>query len=1055
MLIISHIRSNEVISVNASDINNLLNTKQSEAQNITTLDFRNKYENSFLLVMIYLCMTDCAYYLAKQSYFSGKNKHKLTSLLNTKHVLDNIYNVIKLQEKDETDINIFTNISFDANMKTKIIQIIDKLYKQIFSSIVNDETMMTSRFVNNEILMYDFLKEKENQDSQINKYITSFYKNYGFKFTSSDSKIKANLSDYFKTANLSELPDVPYTLQFVSKSAIKDQFNLLDILCQSLNVDVDMMKNTLKTQYSKVLAQPNIDNKLSYSFMKTGTPMINNYMTLNNNSQKHVNVGGTRKKNQRKKQNTKKAFMKGGVWTTAAIIAAVKAGQIIYATAEAVALAAPALAAKGLVLTPATYTITGAAQYVATSIAVTTTTTSMAAPVLLTGAAVALGSIAYNYYNSGVKEKIEDVQNNNHDDEIDEETTEHSNVKNKKKNATKQSLSIDIEQIDLEDEEQLRLENEEQRRLEIEEKLKNEEQIRLENEQQRQKNIENNVMIPEYTSENKNIISDEPENWTEKQLQDGTTYWYNKNTDESVYEKPQSLINDKLGQRSTQINNKWDRIERKNEFYDKNPEYWKEVKNLFQGETHNTGVDGVSHWYNYMSGNIVYEKPVALMRYEELDNNPENWGEITAYDGEKYWRNYKTRHILFEKPDMVRNWENKNVELIAADKLERQTRTNVFRNEQYERDVQEKLKNEEDNPLIKNPYPGYNTPYGATMPAVPKDDGRVNVKDFNDLEEEQSFKPIRGDPIIIGDVIIGGLAIYLLFNYLFGKKNTYIPDTFVEKQILHDLNDDLENEITNIEKLLTIIYPNINAEAALDLNTISDENDKTNILYFYNKYCKEKHISGNTIPSSSLICLQEILNVLKTSYSKSKEECNKGLVMIEDILGFEIKYYMPDERAREKINVETYSLLSHVHNLSIIDKNVLLQINAAATTFNEEVSKYIKYEGDESALYVVADDINDAVMNDDAMNDNNNQLRIHYLYNEPPVHNNNNNEKLVEITNKDYTGDTFGGKRKTYRKSKHGGKIKASRKSKHGGKIKASRKSKDGSKRKTSRKYKK
>ncbi len=1046
MLIISHIRSNEVTSVNASDINKLLNTKQSKAQTITTSEFRKKYENSFLLLMIYLCMTDCAYYLAKQSYFSGKNEHKLTSLLNTKLVLDNIHNVIKLQENDETNINIFTNISFDANMKTKIIQIIDKLYKQIFSSIVNDETMMTSRFVNNEILMYDFLKEKENQDSQINKYITSFYKNYGFKFTSSDSKIKPNLSDYFKTANLSELPDVPYTLQFVSKSAIKDQFNLLDILCQSLNVDVDMMKNTLKTQYSKVLAQTNIDNKLSYSFMKTGTPMINNYMTLNNNSQKHVNVGGTRKKNQFKKQNTKKAFMKGGVWTTAAIIAGVKAGQIIYATAEAVALAAPALAAQGLVLTPATYTMTGAAQYVATSIAVTTTT-SLAAPVLLTGAAVALGSIAYNYYNSGVKENIEEVQNNKDEDEdeIDEETTEHSNVKNKKKNATKQSVSIGIEQIDHEDEEQLRLENEEQRRLEIEyeERLKNEEQLK--NEQQRQKNIENNVMIPEYTNENKNIISDESENWTEKQLQDGTTYWYNENTDESVYEKPQSLINDKLGQRSTQINNKWDRIERKNEFYDKNPEYWKEVKNLFQGETHNTGVDGVSHWYNYMSGNIVYEKPVALMRYEELDKNPENWGEITAYDGEKYWRNYKTRHILFEKPDIVRNWENKNVELIAADKLERQTRTNVFRNEQYERDVQDKLKNEQENPLIKNPYPGYNTPYGETMTAEPKDDGRVNVKDFNDLEEEQSFKPIRGDPIVIGNVIIGGLATYLLFNYLFGKKNTYIPDTFVEKQILHDLNDDLENEITNIDKLLKIIYPNINAE--LDLNTISDENVKTNILYFYNKYCKEKHISGNTIPSSSLTCLQEILNILKTFYSKSKEECNKGLVQIEDTLSFEIKNNMPAERTRENINVETYGLLSYVHNLSIIDKNVLLQINAAAPTFNEEVSKYIEYDGDESALYVVAGPSDD--MNDDAMDDKNKQFHIHYLYNERPDHN---NEELVEITNKEYT---FGGKRKTSRKSKHGGKIKVSRKSKHGGKIKTSRKSKDESKRKTSRKYKK
>ena len=553
-------------------------------------------------------------------------------------------------------------------------------------------------------------------------------------------------------------------------------------------------------------------------------------------------------------------------------------------------------------------------------------------------------------------------------------------------------------------------------------------------------------MIPEYRNEKKNIISDEPENSTGEQLLDDTTYLYNEKTHESVYEKHQSLINDKLDQRSTQNNNKWDRIERKNEFYDKKAEYWKEVKNLFEVET---GVDGVrhnTHWYNYMSGNIVYEKPDALMHYEELNNNPENWGEITAYNGEKYWRNYKTRHILFKKPDIVSNWENKNVELITADKVERQTRKNVFRNKQYERGVQEKLKNEHDNPLRLS-YPEY-TPYGETMTAKPKDYGRVNVKDFNYLEEEQSFKPIRGHPtIIMSEVVIGGLAIYLLFNYLFGKKNTYIPDTFVEKQILHDLNDDLENEITNIDKLLKIIYPKITTE--LDLNTILDENDKTNILYYYNKYCKENHISGNTIPSSSLTCLQEILNVLKTFYSKSKEECNKGLVMIEDTLGYEIKNDTADKRSRENINVEVYGLLSYVHKLNIIDKKLLLKIDAAAKTFNEEVSEYIKNEGNYSALYLVnAAVTNAAVTNDYDTNDDMNYHDMNYHEMNDDMNDHKINYNFVEITNS-------GGKRKTSRKSKHGGKIKASRKSKHGGKIKTSRKSKDGSKRKTSRKYKK
>ena len=73
-LLIQHIRSDQLERVIVSDINNLFNYQKSQHVNIEKSVFRSKYENGFLLVMIYLGMLDCSYYLAKAGYFSPENE---------------------------------------------------------------------------------------------------------------------------------------------------------------------------------------------------------------------------------------------------------------------------------------------------------------------------------------------------------------------------------------------------------------------------------------------------------------------------------------------------------------------------------------------------------------------------------------------------------------------------------------------------------------------------------------------------------------------------------------------------------------------------------------------------------------------------------------------------------------------------------------------------------------------------------------------------------------------------------------------------------------------
>jgi len=1000
MFVISHMRSEELTFVKMYDMNSVFNKETKPAEVKSSPYFRKKYENSFLLIMIYLCIADCAYYLTTHAYFSGKNKTKIISLLNTQKLLDIIYNVIKLQENDKTDINIFANISFDENIKIKIIEIVDKLYKQIFSSIVNDEIMMTSTFVNNEIIMYNFLKEKENQDSQINNYITSFYKNYGFnKFTSSE-EIAPSLLNYYTTTNLANIPDTPCIIQFISSSGSKEKIDLLHILCQSLNVDTQMMKNTLNTAYMKVIKQIGADNKTSYVFMKTGNNISNNINGINlHNTQKQVSGGGTRKKNQSKKHNTKKGFMKGGVWEAVAIASgSIKAGQVIYATAEAVTVTAATLASQGITLVPASMSIQGAIQYVAVATAVPSGGSS--AVVYAAGAAIiAASGAAYYMYNQNKDENAKSKENE-HDKYDEKERIEGINKIKTALETVEEVIKQIEDELSLIDEE----EKAEQQRMQQERMKLEENRIQLEEElmqlEQSQKNIKNNVIIPQY--ENSNAISD-----------------------------TENHVNDKSEQRSTQINNEYDRLERKKEFYDKNPEYWKEVKSLFAGNTHNTEVEGVDYWYNYMSGNAVNEKPDALINYESLDQNPEFWGEITD-NGETYWRNFRTRRISFEKPDTLKNWDNRNALLVSTDKQERAERKDVFRKIQGEPDDKMQLENEHDDGK-------------GSIADFPK-----NGEGYND--KQQLYKPVRDKPIIISEIAIGGLVILLLYNYFFGKKTTYIPNVVKEQQILYDLQRDLNDKIKNIDNVLQLIY-----NRTEDLNVASiltppyTENDINTLLAFSNKYCGEKN--NKTISISSLKCLYETLTILKQMYEYSVDDCAKHIVRINDLIKSETDNRMEFGNTRQDITADTYMLLNYIDNISKYSRELLFTIYKAASirvdkeTEAELVNHIYSEDGDISALYVINDNNVNNDNNDNNVNNDNNDIMHHILTHRPDT-----DRRIIESTNQTLINNRVGDNR--VGDNRVGGKIKASRKSKHGCKIKTSRKLKHG-KRKLTRKYKK
>lgn len=318
--------------------------EENESTDINT--FREKYENSLILAVIYLCFLNCIPIIQKNN----------VRILNTIFQVENLF--LKLFQKF---ININSSYFIDLNFdSTNVLPSINNIIKNIHINILNffiieNTNVICDAFSNKDL-------STKIQSTVINftsKYKVEFYKKENYNNT----QLNTNLSTFFKKYNSNSLPDFPSTFKFkyikpYGKDSVKESntINLFNLLCSTFDINSDSMLSVLRYNYDAItdsiysnLTTPNLNSNIKSNLYSELLVSEKPQNIINQNEIKvGVDGGGKKNKSKRKhnkknnynkKNNTKKIY-RGGIWGVAAIAAA-NAGAIAYvAAADAVALIA-------------------------------------------------------------------------------------------------------------------------------------------------------------------------------------------------------------------------------------------------------------------------------------------------------------------------------------------------------------------------------------------------------------------------------------------------------------------------------------------------------------------------------------------------------------------------------------------------------------------------------------------------------------------------------------------------------------------------------------------
>ena len=363
--------------------------------------FREKYENSFLLYVIYFCFYNCVTIISKS------NAKIINLFLNNQILFDKLMKKIIDMNK-----SYFTDLNFEMN---NLLPSINNIIKNIQINILRIFNIQSDESI------CDLSKSKQLQEIVMTN-IMNFTSNYKIQFVKKENyesnKLNSDLSVFYESYNKLSIPEIPANIKFnyitpygknISESNSIDLFN---IFCKTFNINSDAMLSVLKYNYN---ASTNslINYNKSKLQLKTGlTQKEQTDMKINTNSnlkELSVSSGGKKsKKNRKSKHNGSKKIYKGGLWAVAGLAAAAQ-GITGYIAASEVAAA---IAAGCVVVAPGGGLIAGGGGAVLMA-APLAATSPLWVPIAMGGAAVLAGGYGlYNYFSPDVAQAImEEAEN--------------------------------------------------------------------------------------------------------------------------------------------------------------------------------------------------------------------------------------------------------------------------------------------------------------------------------------------------------------------------------------------------------------------------------------------------------------------------------------------------------------------------------------------------------------------------------------------------------------------------------------------------------------------
>jgi hypothetical protein len=361
--------------------------------------FREKYENTFLLYIIYFCFYNCIPIINKN------NLKILNFILNNQILFDKLIKKI-------IDMNkiYFTNLNFDMN---NLLPSINNIIKNIQINILKIFNIQSNE------LIFDLSKSKDVQKVIMTNImdLTTNYKIQFFQKENYENSVAiSDLSLFYESYDKLKIPEIPVNIKInykipydrnISESKNIDIFN---IFCKTFNINSDAMLSVLKYNFNASTNYLiNYQSKLELKSGLTQQEQINMKIVPNFNLKElSVSTGGkkSKKNKKRNKRRISKKIYKGGLWAVEALTLAAQ-GVTGYIPASDVAAA---IAAGCTVVAPgAAATILGGTQAIlmsAPAVASATATVAVATSVPVWGPAAAIGGVIlasgyglYSYFN--------------------------------------------------------------------------------------------------------------------------------------------------------------------------------------------------------------------------------------------------------------------------------------------------------------------------------------------------------------------------------------------------------------------------------------------------------------------------------------------------------------------------------------------------------------------------------------------------------------------------------------------------------------------------------
>jgi len=319
-----------------------------EEKNVEDINtFREKYENSFLLYVIYFCFFNCVTTISKT------NAKIINVFLNEPILFNKLMKKIVNMNK-----NYFTDLNFEMN---NVLPSINKI-------IINIQLNILKIFnIQSDELICDLTKSKELQQTVMSN-VMNFTTNYKLQFVKKENydftKINTDLSLFYEAYNKLIIPEIPANIKInyktpyvnnknISISESKD-IDFFNIFYKTFNLNSDAMLSVLKYNCNASTNSLINYNKSKLELKSGLTQQERNDMKINtttNLKELAVSSGGkkskhNKSKHKKSKHKFSKKIYKGGVVAVSALGAT--GGYILATELSAAASAGYAMVGTGV-----------------------------------------------------------------------------------------------------------------------------------------------------------------------------------------------------------------------------------------------------------------------------------------------------------------------------------------------------------------------------------------------------------------------------------------------------------------------------------------------------------------------------------------------------------------------------------------------------------------------------------------------------------------------------------------------------------------------------------